>query len=235
MTQPHGYAPEGYWPPVNTQPPAKKRRKWPWILGIVGAFLFGIGFGAALGSDGEVESAAEAETVVEEVEVEVEPADIEDRRAELDERESDLDDLEETLSALEVSLDERESELAEAQTALDQQDDDAAEYDPPVADSGSDDDATPGQRNALRSAESYLSFTAFSREGLISQLQFEDYSRSDAEYAVDHVTVDWNEQAVKSAESYLSYTSFSLQGLIDQLVFEGFTREQAEHGANAAY
>lgn len=232
MTQPHGYAPAGYWPPVNTQPPAKKPRKWPWIVGIVGAFFFGIGFGAALGSGGEAEAAAE--TVIEEVEVE--PADIEDRRVELDERESDLDDLEDTLSALEVTLGERESELAEAQAALDEHDDDdVAEDDFPVADGGSDDGATPGQRNALRSAESYLAFSAFSREGLIGQLQFENYSLADAEYAVDNVTVDWNEQAVKSAESYLSYTSFSLQGLIDQLVFEGFTREQAEHGANEAY
>lgn len=93
--------------------------------------------------------------------------------------------------------------------------------------------ATLSQQNATRSAESYLRFTAFSRTGLISQLEYEGFETADAEYAVDHVTVDWNEQAAKSAQSYLEFTSFSRQGLIDQLLFEGFTAEQAEYGVAA--
>lgn len=93
---------------------------------------------------------------------------------------------------------------------------------------------TMGQKNALGSAESYLSFTAFSRSGLISQLEFEGYSTEDATFAVDNCGADWNEQAAKSAESYLEMTSFSRQGLIEQLLFEGFTQEQAEYGVTAA-
>lgn len=89
---------------------------------------------------------------------------------------------------------------------------------------------TVSQKNAVRSAESYIRHMAFSREGLISQLEYEKYSREDAEYAVDHITVDWNEQAVKSAESYLRHMSFSREGLIDQLLYEGFTYEQAVYG-----
>lgn len=92
---------------------------------------------------------------------------------------------------------------------------------------------TVGQKNAVKSAKSYLSYTAFSRDGLIAQLEFEKYSREDAVYAVDKVDADWNEQAAKSARSYLDYTSFSRQGLIDQLVFEKFTHEQAVYGVNA--
>lgn len=91
---------------------------------------------------------------------------------------------------------------------------------------------TLSQQNALRAAASYLEYTAFSRTSLIEQLEFEEYSKKDATWAVDRVTVDWNEQAVKSAESYLDYTAFSRKGLIDQLVFEGFTRKQAEHGVS---
>lgn len=92
---------------------------------------------------------------------------------------------------------------------------------------------TISQRNAVSSAQNYLSFTAFSRSGLIGQLEFESYSTEDATFAVDHVAPDWNEQAAKSAKNYLEFTSFSRQGLIDQLIFEGFTPEQAEFGVVA--
>lgn len=94
---------------------------------------------------------------------------------------------------------------------------------------------TPAMENAIGAAESYLDYTAFSRSGLIEQLEFEDYGTADATFAVDYLQVDWNEQAVESAKSYLDYTSFSLQGLIEQLQFEGFTYEQAAYGANKAY
>ena len=92
---------------------------------------------------------------------------------------------------------------------------------------------TIGQKNARESAESYLDFSAFSRQGLIDQLEFEEYSTEDAEYAVDALDVDWKEQAAKSAESYLEFSTFSREGLIDQLVFEGYTQEEAEFGVAA--
>jgi hypothetical protein len=97
----------------------------------------------------------------------------------------------------------------------------------------------PAQANAIAKAESYLDYTAFSREGLIKQLEFDKFSTADATFAVDHLektgSVDWNEQAVKKAKSYLDYTSFSLSSLVTQLEFEGFTPSQAQHGANAVY
>lgn len=89
------------------------------------------------------------------------------------------------------------------------------------------------QANAVSKAEDYLSYTAFSRQGLIDQLKFDQFSTEDATYAVDSLTVDWNEQAAKKATDYLGYTSFSRGGLIDQLEFDGFTREQAEFGVAA--
>lgn len=93
---------------------------------------------------------------------------------------------------------------------------------------------TIGQKNAIRSAESYIDLMPFSRTGLIEQLEFEGYSLEDATFAVDHVSPDWNEQAAKAAASYLELMAFSRQELIDQLVFEGFTPEQAEFGVTAA-
>lgn len=91
---------------------------------------------------------------------------------------------------------------------------------------------TISQQSAQRKAGEYLQFTAFSRTGLIDQLVFEKYSAEDATWAVDHMTVDWNDQAAKKAKDYLKFTSFSRPGLVDQLLFEGFSPEQAEFGAS---
>jgi colicin import membrane protein len=89
---------------------------------------------------------------------------------------------------------------------------------------------TVSQQNALRSAMSYIDYSAFSYSGLIGQLEFEGFSTEDATWGTDRANIDWNEQASKSASSYLDYSSFSRSGLVDQLVFEGFTPEQAEYG-----
>ncbi|MFL2664895.1 MAG: Ltp family lipoprotein [Dehalococcoidia bacterium] len=91
---------------------------------------------------------------------------------------------------------------------------------------------TVSQNNAVKSAESYLNFSAFSRSGLIDQLVYEGYSNQDASYAVDKISPDWSVQAAKSAESYLNFSAFSRSGLIDQLVYEGFLLDQAEFGVN---
>lgn len=93
---------------------------------------------------------------------------------------------------------------------------------------------TAGQENAMAKAEQYLDLSAFSRKGLIEQLEFEDFTAKDATFAVDHIKVDWNEQAAAKAEEYLDMSPFSRQGLIDQLVFEGFTTPQATYGVNQA-
>jgi hypothetical protein len=87
-----------------------------------------------------------------------------------------------------------------------------------------------GQENAVKKALSYLDFTAFSRKGLIDQLEYEGFSTKEAAFAVDYIDVDWNEQAALKAQDYLDFSSFSRQGLIDQLVYEGFTEKQAKHG-----
>jgi len=94
-------------------------------------------------------------------------------------------------------------------------------------------DMTMGQRQAVGKGEDYLSFAAFSRQGLIDQLAFEGFSEADAVFAVDYIAPDWNEQAAKKAQEYIDMTSFSRQGLIEQLAFEGFTQSEAEYGVTA--
>jgi hypothetical protein len=96
-----------------------------------------------------------------------------------------------------------------------------------------EDTETEGQRQAAKMAESYLNTMPFSREGLIEQLEYEGFTRQEAEYGVDQTGADWNKQAAKMAESYLNTMSFSREGLIEQLEYEGFTRPQAEYGVRS--
>lgn len=92
---------------------------------------------------------------------------------------------------------------------------------------------TIGQKNALDSAKAYLNYSAFSYQGLIKQLEYEQYSSEEATYAADNCGADWNEQATKAAKSYLEYSSFSRDSLIEQLQYEEFTYEQAVYGVEA--
>ena len=101
-------------------------------------------------------------------------------------------------------------------------------------------DLTRSQKNAVRSANAYLSFSGFSRKGLIDQLSSEygdGYEVDDATKAVDSLTVDWSQQAVRSAQQYLNMMGFSCKGLIQQLSSDfgdKYTVEQATFGANQA-
>ncbi|MEP7047375.1 MAG: Ltp family lipoprotein [Ilumatobacteraceae bacterium] len=97
---------------------------------------------------------------------------------------------------------------------------------------------TASQENAVRTAQNYLDFSAFSRQGLIDQLSSEYGSQfpiEDATFAVDSLNVDWNAQAAKQAQDYLDFSGFSCQSLIDQLSSQygsQFTIEQATYGAS---
>nr|WP_181716914.1 Ltp family lipoprotein [Psychrobacter sp.]QJS05220.1 host cell surface-exposed lipoprotein [Psychrobacter sp.] len=96
------------------------------------------------------------------------------------------------------------------------------------------------QKNAVRSAEQYISMTGFSRKGLIGQLSSdggEGYDVTDATIAVDSLNIEWNEQAVRSARQYLDMMGFSCNSLIEQLSSdggEGYTVDQATYGAQQA-
>ena len=100
---------------------------------------------------------------------------------------------------------------------------------------------TPGQANARRSAEQYLSLgNGFSRAGLIQQLSSsfgEGFSLEDATYGVDATHTDWNAQACLSAKGYLKLSAFSHAGLVEQLSSEAgeqFTPDEAEYGVTCA-
>ncbi|MCS5733785.1 Ltp family lipoprotein [Herbiconiux daphne] len=102
---------------------------------------------------------------------------------------------------------------------------------------------TTAQSSAVRSAQSYLSFSAFSRVGLTQQLTSEygeGFTPEDAEFAIAYLesagAVDWNQEAAESAKSYLDLQGFSRDGLYEQLTSEygeGFTPDQANFGLAA--
>ena len=92
---------------------------------------------------------------------------------------------------------------------------------------------TVSQQNAVDKAADYLSYSAFSRSGLIKQLKYEGFSTTDATFGTDAQKANWNEQGAKKAADYLEDSSFSRSGLIKQLKYEGFSTKQATLGTDA--
>ncbi len=92
---------------------------------------------------------------------------------------------------------------------------------------------TVSQKNAVKKAKSYLVYTPFSHDGLVAQLEYEQFSHSDAVYGADNSGANWNEQAAKKAKSYMDISAYSRGSLIEQLKYEKFTQAQGEYGANA--
>lgn len=110
--------------------------------------------------------------------------------------------------------------------------------DSPATAAQADDDAPKEYRNALRAAQRYLDFSGFSEAKLYHQLTSEygsQYTPEAAQYAMDHITVDWNAEALESAESYIDFSGFSKAKLYDQLTSEygeQFTAEQAQYAVD---
>jgi len=91
---------------------------------------------------------------------------------------------------------------------------------------------TVSQKNAIRKAEDYLDYTAFSKSGLVEQLEYEGFSNEEATFASENIEVNWREQAVLKAEDYLNYSAFSRSGLIDQLLYDGHSQEDANYAVD---
>jgi hypothetical protein len=99
---------------------------------------------------------------------------------------------------------------------------------------------TTAQQQAVDAAEGYLSEgQGFSDQGLLSQLTSSagnGFSKPDAEFAINYLHPNWDQQAVGAAKGYLSVgQGFSEQGLLSQLTSSagsGFTQVQAEYAIN---
>lgn len=91
---------------------------------------------------------------------------------------------------------------------------------------------TLSQKNSIRMAKEFLSVMAFSRSGLIKQLEHGGFSNEDATYGVDKTNTDWKKQAVIKAEEFLSVMAFSRSSLIQQLEHGGFSNEDATYAVD---
>ena len=98
-----------------------------------------------------------------------------------------------------------------------------------------EDDVPREYKNALRSAENYISMMPFSEKGLYDQLTSEaadKYPAEAAQYAIDNIKVDYNEQALKAAQNYLNMMPMSDEQLKQQLMSDAgdkYTEEQAQY------
>ncbi|WP_114603593.1 Ltp family lipoprotein [Staphylococcus sp. EZ-P03] len=98
--------------------------------------------------------------------------------------------------------------------------------------------ATREQKAALKSAETYSLIFHMSKAGIYDQLtsEFGDKFPADAaQYAVDNLDVDYNENALKSAENYAETFNMSSAEIYDQLISEygeKFTAEQAQYAVD---
>ena len=98
---------------------------------------------------------------------------------------------------------------------------------------------TTAQQQAVDAAEGYLSLgQGFSEQGLLSQLTSSagsGFTQAQAEYAVNYLHPDWDQQAVDAAKGYLQLGGFSQASLLQQLTSSagsGFTQAQAEYAVN---
>jgi len=100
---------------------------------------------------------------------------------------------------------------------------------------------TDAQQQAVDAATGYLSDgQGFSEQGLLGQLTSSagnGFSQSDAQFAINYLNPNWDQQAVDAANGYLSSgQGFSDQGLLQQLTSSagsGFTESQAEYAINS--
>ena len=77
-----------------------------------------------------------------------------------------------------------------------------------------------------------------SKKGVYDQLTSEygeKFSAEEAQYAIDHVEVDWNANALEKAKSYQESMNMSSSAIYDQLISEygeKFTKEEAQYAVD---
>ena len=77
-----------------------------------------------------------------------------------------------------------------------------------------------------------LRLDAFSKTGLITQLEEEGFSHEEATYGVNYCGANWKEQAKRMASDASKTHATTREEIIQHLEEKGFTHEQAVYGAN---
>ena len=89
--------------------------------------------------------------------------------------------------------------------------------------------------SALKNAETYSEHMHMSKEGIRKQLTSEygeQFSEEAANYAIENLDADWNENALETAKNYRDSMNMSPSAIHDQLTSEygeQFTSEEADY------
>ena len=78
----------------------------------------------------------------------------------------------------------------------------------------------------------YLESSAYSRNGLIEQVEYDGFTKEQAIYGADNSNADWFEQAIKGAKEHLDASKYTRDELIEQLKYGGYTQKEALYGVN---
>lgn len=88
-------------------------------------------------------------------------------------------------------------------------------------------------KKALNKAASYSKTTHMSKQGIYDQLtsDFEEFTPEAAQYAIDNLDVDYNQNALNTAKSYEKTLDMSKSAIYTQLTseVEKFTPEEAQY------
>lgn len=108
------------------------------------------------------------------------------------------------------------------------------EEDPAEDEKKAEDDVPSDHASALKSAETYSDMMHMSKQAIYDQLtsEYDQYSEEAAQYAIDNIDADWNENALESAKSYRDTMNMSPDAIHDQLTSEyggKFTEEEADY------
>lgn len=106
---------------------------------------------------------------------------------------------------------------------------------PAETDEAASDDVPREYVSALNSAQRYSDMMHMSRAGLYDQLTSEyggQFTEEAAQYAIENVEADWNQNALESAKNYQDSMDMSPAAIRDQLVSDygdQFTQEEADY------
>ena len=84
------------------------------------------------------------------------------------------------------------------------------------------------QVQAIQTAKDYLDTMHLSQTELLQMLSVENIDSEDAKFALEYLSIDWNQEARKKAKEYCKHKiGFSKEKLKAQLLFDHFTEEEA--------
>lgn len=84
------------------------------------------------------------------------------------------------------------------------------------------------QVQAIQTAKDYLDTMHLSQTELLQMLSVENIDSEDAKFALEYLSIDWNQEARKKAKEYCKHKiGFSKEKLKAQLLFDHFTKEEA--------